>query len=110
MKKKAALSFWVASLSCVFSLAACNGDTSSAPDEGTAADKTMVDDIALAEESRGENWLAYGRTFSEQRYSPLSEINGDNVAELGVDWYMDLPNNFRRSPKIIVASSTWSRK
>ena len=52
-----------------------------------------VDDIALADESRGEDWLAFGRTYSEQRFSPLTQINTSNVAELSVDWYLDLPND-----------------
>src|ERR1700677_2252423 len=28
-----------------------------------------------ADEPTGNNWLMYGRTYSEQRFSPLSEIN-----------------------------------
>lgn len=45
---------------------------------------TVVDDAALADQSQGDNWLAYGRTYSEQRYSPLSEITDANVSELSV--------------------------
>jgi quinohemoprotein ethanol dehydrogenase len=51
----------------------------------------VVDDAALADESRGENWLAFGRTYSEQRFSPLEQINRSNVTGLGIDWYLDLP-------------------
>ena len=46
----------------------------------------------MADEADGENWLAFGRTYSEQRFSPLDQINDSNVANLGVDWFMDLPN------------------
>jgi len=53
---------------------------------------TSVDDEAMADEAAGENWLAFGRTYSEQRFSPLVQINDGNVRSLGVDWYMDLPN------------------
>ena len=53
---------------------------------------TVVDDAAMADESAGENWLAFGRTYSEQRFSPLDQVNAGNVASLGVDWYRDLPN------------------
>jgi len=45
----------------------------------------------MADESAGENWLAFGRTYSEQRFSPLDQVNAGNVTGLGVDWYMDLP-------------------
>ena len=53
---------------------------------------TTVDDAAMADEANGENWLAFGRTYSEQRFSPLDNINDRNVTELGVDWFIDLPN------------------
>ena len=66
-------------------------ETAAAPGSH-AANATLVDDAAMADESAGENWLAYGRTYSEQRFSPLDQINAGNVSGLGVDWYMDLPN------------------
>ena len=34
--------------------------------------------------------MTHGRTYSEQRYSPLTQINVDNVAELGLAWSYDL--------------------
>ncbi|MGA7323229.1 MAG: hypothetical protein WBX25_01795 [Rhodomicrobium sp.] len=48
--------------------------------------------IAAADRDPG-NWLTYGRTYSEQRFSPLSKITGDNVKELGLAWYADLDTN-----------------
>jgi quinohemoprotein ethanol dehydrogenase len=36
------------------------------------------------------NWMTYGRTYDEQRYSPLNQINDHNVAQLGLAWYFDL--------------------
>ena len=36
------------------------------------------------------NWMIYGRTYSEQRFSPLDKINADNVKNLGLTWYYDL--------------------
>jgi quinohemoprotein ethanol dehydrogenase len=44
----------------------------------------------LAEEARGESWLSYGRTYDEQRFSPLTEINAGNVGKLGLAWSADL--------------------
>lgn len=35
------------------------------------------------------NWLAHGRTFDEQRFSPLAQINQDSITELGLAWYWD---------------------
>ncbi len=53
----------------------------------------MVNDSAMVDESRGDNWLAFGRTYSEQRFSPLTQVNTFNVGDLSVDWYLDLPND-----------------
>jgi quinohemoprotein ethanol dehydrogenase len=36
------------------------------------------------------NWLSWGRTWDEQRYSPLKSINDGNVGGLGLAWYADL--------------------
>jgi quinohemoprotein ethanol dehydrogenase len=55
------------------------------------AAETAVDDKYLSETGDGSNWAAYGRDSSEQRYSPLDQINADNVAKLGVNWALDLP-------------------
>ena len=38
-----------------------------------------------------DEWLSHGRTYDEQRFSPLSDIDTDNVHRLGLAWYADLP-------------------
>ena len=35
-------------------------------------------------------WGSYSRTWDEQRYSPLDQINDTNVQRLGLAWYDDL--------------------
>ncbi|MDE0930921.1 MAG: PQQ-dependent dehydrogenase, methanol/ethanol family, partial [Halioglobus sp.] len=45
--------------------------------------------LIQADSEPGE-WMTHGRTYSEQRYSPLTQINVDNVAELGLAWSYDL--------------------
>src|SRR5260370_20858052 len=35
------------------------------------------------------NWMSYGRTYSEQRFSPLKRINDQNVGQLALAWYVD---------------------
>lgn len=52
-----------------------------------------VDDAALADEANGDNWLAYGRTYSEQRFSPLTQIGASTVGRLAPDWVRELPND-----------------
>ena len=36
------------------------------------------------------NWMSHGRTYSEQRYSPLSQVTDQNVDQLGLAWHFDL--------------------
>ena len=46
----------------------------------------------IANESDGKNWLAYGRTYSEQHYTPLKQVTSENISRLGLAWSLDLPN------------------
>ncbi len=50
-----------------------------------------VDDAALrnAAQSKGEDWLSYGFTPQETRYTPLSQINTSNVSRLGLAWSVE---------------------
>ena len=68
---------------CLLWLSAC----------GKEADVVVYDDAALADEAQRSNWLAYGRTHNEQRFSPSDQINTGNVAKLKVDWFLDLPQD-----------------
>ena len=34
--------------------------------------------------------MTYGRTYNEQRFSPLKQINDRNVNQLALAWYYDL--------------------
>jgi len=44
----------------------------------------------LMDESSGDDWPGYGRTFGEQHYSPLTGISDGNVGQLSLAWYLDL--------------------
>jgi quinohemoprotein ethanol dehydrogenase len=69
--------------------------------------------IANADAEPG-NWLSYGRTYSEQRFSPLTQINDGNAGRLGLAWYADLDTNRGQeaTPLIIdgrlYVSTAWS--
>ncbi len=51
--------------------------------------------IAAAAEAEPGSWLAHGQTYSELRYSKLTDINRDTVAGLGLAWHKDLGNRHR---------------
>ncbi|HEV2401541.1 MAG TPA: PQQ-binding-like beta-propeller repeat protein [Candidatus Sulfotelmatobacter sp.] len=38
----------------------------------------------------GGNWLLNGRTFDSAHFSPLKQINEQNVSGLGLAWYLDV--------------------
>ena len=50
----------------------------------------QIDNAALANEADGDNWAAYGRSFSEQRYSPLDQIDKQSVSRLKLAWSLEL--------------------
>jgi quinohemoprotein ethanol dehydrogenase len=43
-------------------------------------------DAARVLAAEPESWLAHGRTYDEQRHSPLTQITRENVSRLGVAW------------------------
>lgn len=45
-------------------------------------------DATNIENQKPGQWLSYGRTYSEHRFSPLTAINTTNVKTLGVAWQM----------------------
>jgi quinohemoprotein ethanol dehydrogenase len=57
---------------------------------GQASARKGVDDSALrAGESDAANWITYGRTYSEQRFSPVKQIDEQSVSKLGLAWFFD---------------------
>ena len=49
----------------------------------TAQQPRRVDDALLKTGSKtGEEWISYGVNWSEQRYSPLKQIDASNVTRL----------------------------
>lgn len=71
---------------------ACDaGSPRSADDIASAV--AGIDDSILASGADAADWLAFGRTFDEQRFSPLTQVTADNAGELGVAWFVDLPND-----------------
>jgi len=61
------------------------------------------------------NWMTYGRTYEEQRFSPLNQVNDRNVSQLGLAWYFDLDTQRGQEATPIVVdgvmyfTSAWSK-
>ena len=59
------------------------------PAVGLAADEVTPDRLLNANSDPG-NWLTHHRDYSAQRFSPLKQINKDNVKNLHVAWTLQL--------------------
>ncbi|MGF6555860.1 quinohemoprotein ethanol dehydrogenase [Pseudomonas sp. S30_BP2TU TE3576] len=77
---------------------------------------SQVDQAAIiASENDGSQWLSHGRTYDEQRFSPLKQINEQNANQLGLAWHIDLDNHrgLEATPLfsdgVLYASLSWSR-
>jgi len=75
-----------------------------------------VDAVRLTSaDSDGSNWMSYGRTYSEQRYSPLTQVNTDTVSKLGVAWSheFDTDRGQEATPLIVdgtlYTTTNWSK-
>jgi len=56
-----------------------------------AAQGNVSNQRVLAESASGQNWFLKGGNFRGEHFSPLSQVNDDNVADLGLAWATDLP-------------------
>lgn len=90
-------------------------ETRTTPAEPEPRVAWVDDDRMRSADAEPGNWLAHGRTWSEQRYSPLTQINADNVGELGLAWYADLDTaRGQEATPIVVdgvmySTSAWSK-
>ena len=90
-------------------------EQAAAPAASQTGEPTKVDHARITNaDSEPGNWLSHGRTYSEQRYSPLKQVNTENVKELGLAWYFDMPERrgIEATPLVIdgrmYTTSAWS--
>ena len=99
---------WLLALA-VFSLIGCSSEEA----ESRLFSALDTNRIAAADKEP-HNWLTHGRTYSEQRFSPLTQINGQSVQELGLAWTYELRTSRGASATPIVldgvmyVTSSWS--
>lgn len=66
-------------------------------------------------ESEPGSWLVHGRTWGEQRFSPLAQVNGENVRDLGLAWSFltGTKRGIEATPLVadgvMYITTTWSR-
>jgi quinohemoprotein ethanol dehydrogenase len=80
-----------------------------------APGKGVSDERLRNAASEPGQWLTYGGTQDEQRFSRLTQINRDNIDQLGLAWFADYDTNLQQegSPLMIdgvlYVSTAWSR-
>ncbi len=55
----------------------------------------------MLENPSPNDWLMLGRTYDEQRFSPLKEINQKNVSQLDMAWVRGLPSGIQQTIPIV---------
>lgn len=82
--------------------AACHGTEQGNRKAGSL--NTVVDAARIiAADNEPQNWMSHGRTYSEQRFSPLKQINEKTVAKLGLAWYykLDVDRGTEATPIVV---------
>ena len=93
------------SISLAF-IASCSNRVSNTSTNGSgqAADEPVVQ---LADAADGRDWPGFGRTYGEQHFSPLAEIDTASVGKLGLAWSMDLPPGNSATGPIEIAGTLY---
>lgn len=75
-----------------FAIGGCGPSTPPPAGTAPAAKTAAAVDAArlIAADTEPGNWMAPGRTYGEQHFSPLNKIDAVNVKGLGLAWYYDL--------------------
>lgn len=98
---------------CIALLSACDGSLNNDTMGGDAGVARPVDAARIIE-ADATGWRSHGRTYSEQRHSPLAQINHQNVDQLGLQWSYDLGTSrgIEATPivhdGIMYVTSTWN--
>jgi len=64
----------------------------------------VVDDSRLLQAQKdADNWLSYGRDYTNQRFSPLAQVNKGNVKRLASAWTFNsgVSSTFQTSPIVV---------
>jgi quinohemoprotein ethanol dehydrogenase len=67
-----------------------------------------IDDNALKNAGKtGQDWITYGSSLQETRYSPLNQIDASNVSRLGLAWLYEVgPGGGGQEATPLVANGT----
>ena len=100
-------------VSLALTILACSKQADAPP---VPAPPTAMVDATRLSGADAREWLTYGRTYDEQRYSPLDRVDAGNVGQLGLAWSFDLdtPHRAQESTPLVIdgamyVTSAWSK-
>lgn len=85
------------------------------PEHIAEVSAALNDDALIHADGDYNNWLLHGRTYKEQRFSPLDQINKENIGELGLAWTLNLGSRkgIEATPIVVdgimYVTSEWSK-
>ena len=86
----------ILTISIIFSSYSLNEDIQFSDNEGinNITKEEIIGNInqsrIINADSEPHNWLAHGRDYNEQRFSPLKKINKENISQLELEWSFDM--------------------
>jgi quinohemoprotein ethanol dehydrogenase len=106
------------SLAAAIAIGGCGKKSEQSQGTETKPAKPAAVDAARLEAADNDagNWMSHGRTYDEQRFSPLKQIDTRNVRDLKLAWHYDIPTDARgqeATPLVIdglmYVTSAWSK-
>ncbi|HET9947825.1 MAG TPA: PQQ-dependent dehydrogenase, methanol/ethanol family [Longimicrobiales bacterium] len=91
--------------------ASCDTGSGASPSLDAAA---VTDEVLEGAAGYTGQWLTHGGTYAEQRFSPLAQIDTDNVGQLGLAWSFDtgLERGHEATPLVVgrtlYTTGSWS--
>ena len=102
------LSLSTALIVAISFLGACSEPESSSENAG------IDDSLLRSADDDAANWIMYGRTYDDHRFSPLDQIDDQSIGELGLAWSLELDTTrgLEATPLVydgvIYTTSSWS--
>ena len=102
-------------IAAVVSAALITGSCKKTDDATEVSGFAAINGEYLTTGGDGSNWAMTGFNYNEQRHSPLTQINAENVKDLGIAWFADLPDARGQEATPVVVdgkmfiSTAWSK-
>ena len=99
MRRLAACIALLAAISAMAAMAACRHQESAVPDAHRSGHDAALRGL-MADPAQ---WASYGRDYTNQRYSPLTQVSAANAGQLALAWHFKtgIAESFETSPLVV---------